>query len=292
MGDKSKIEWTEATWNPVRGCSVVSEGCRNCYAMQVAARFSGRGLPYEGLAYRNESGAHWTGKVRSVEPHLEDPIRWKAPRRIFVNSMSDLFHESLTDTQIQNVFSVMEATSRHVFQVLTKRPARMLDFVKRLDDWLKYASDYPGHLSFKKRYGHVWLGVSVEDQKTADERIPLLLETPAAVRWISAEPLLDAVDLSAFMGVTSNITGEREQRYSMIDWVVVGGESGAGARPMRLAWAESIIRRCESAGVPVFMKQLGTIWAQENNAKSFKGGDASEWPYQHILNKRQYPEAA
>src|SRR6185369_50395 len=174
MADNSKIEWTDATWNPVRGCSVVSEGCRNCYAMAVAARFSGPGMPYEGLAYRNGSGAHWTGETRLIQDRLEDPLRWRAPRRIFVNSMSDLFHESLTETQIQNVFCVMEPARRHVFQVLTKRPQRMLNFVKRFDDWLRYASDYPGQLSFAERFAHVWLGVSVEDQKTADERIPLL----------------------------------------------------------------------------------------------------------------------
>ena len=130
MGDKSKIEWTDATWNPVRGCSVVSEGCRNCYAMQVAARFSGEGQAYEGLAYRNSSGAHWTGKVRLVEEHLEDPLRWKRPRRIFVNSMSDLFHESLDEIDIGQVFGVMALAKQHTFHVLTKRPARMLSILE------------------------------------------------------------------------------------------------------------------------------------------------------------------
>src|SRR3989442_673506 len=126
MGDKSKIEWTDATWNPIRGCSVVSEGCRNCYAMQVAVRFSGAGQSYEGLAYRNNSGAHWTGQVKLIEEHLEDPLRWKRPRRIFVNSMSDLFHESIPDKWIYHIFDVMYSAKHHVFQVLTKRPDRML----------------------------------------------------------------------------------------------------------------------------------------------------------------------
>lgn len=130
MGDKSKIEWTDATWNPVRGCTVVSEGCRNCYAMNYAARFSGKDkdgkdLPYANLAYRNESGAHWTGEVQLVEKHLEDPLRWKRPRRIFVNSMSDLFHKSIPDEWIDRIFAVMALAPQHAFQVLTKRPERM-----------------------------------------------------------------------------------------------------------------------------------------------------------------------
>lgn len=263
MSDKTSIEWTDATWNPVRGCSVVSEGCRNCYAMQVAARFSGKGQAYESLAYRNESGAHWTGKVKLIEEHLEDPLRWKRPRQIFVNSMSDLFHESLSDTQIQNVFNVMESARQHVYQVLTKRPQRMLEFVKKFDDWLKYASDYPGHLSFKKRFSHVWLGVSCEDQKTADERIPILIETPAAVRWISAEPLLGPLSLNRWMGpfeISRDDEGNdlgSAQGGSDLDWVVVGGESGPGARPMHPQWARSLRDQCAAAGVPYFFKQWG-----------------------------------
>src|SRR6185295_14646626 len=134
MADKSKIEWTDATWNPIRGCSVVSEGCRHCYAMQVAARFSDKGQAYEGLAYRNESGAHWTGKVRLIEEHLEDPLRWKRPRRIFVNSMSDLFHESIPDEWIDRVFSVMAMAPQHTFQILTKRPERMKAWAQR--EWV------------------------------------------------------------------------------------------------------------------------------------------------------------
>jgi protein gp37 len=250
MADKSKIEWTDATWNPVRGCSVVSEGCRNCYAMAVAARFSGSGMPYEGLAYRNESGAHWTGETRLIQEHLEDPIRWRKPRRIFVNSMSDLFHESLSETQIQNVFSVMESARHHIYQILTKRPQRMFDFVKKFDDWLKYASDYPGQLSFAERFAHVWLGVSCEDQKTADERIPLLLQTPAAVRWISAEPLLEWIDVTEYLGWN-------KAHPTKLDWVVAGGESGPKSRPMHPYWIESLRDQCLAADVPFFFKQWG-----------------------------------
>jgi protein gp37 len=162
--------------------------------------------------------------------------------------MSDLFHESLSETQIQNVFNVMESAQQHVFQVLTKRPQRMLDFVKKFDDWLKYASDYPGHLSFEKRFPHVWLGVSVEDQKTADERIPLLMETPAAVRWISAEPLLGLIDLESVPTMEGSI-----------DWVVCGGESGPKARPIHPDWARSLRDQCVAADVPFFFKQWGQL---------------------------------
>jgi len=282
MGD-TKIQWTDRTWNPLRArnkatgevgwfCEHVSHGCDNCYAEKMNVNtYFGNGLEYKASVLPQL-------ELFLDEKMLDQPLHWRKGKKIFVCSMTDLFGRFVKDEWIEQMFSVMAKAAQHTFQVLTKRPERMREISERVPGLI----DWP----------NVWLGVSVEDQKTADERIPLLLETPATVRWISAEPLLDAVDLSAFMGVTSNITGEREQQYSMIDWVVVGGESGAGARPMRLAWAESIIRRCESAGVPVFMKQLGTIWAQENKAKSFKGGDASEWPYQHILNKRQYPVAA
>lgn len=210
-------------------------------------------MPYEGLVKMTPKGPRWTGKVILDAAKLEQPLSWKKPRRIFVNSMSDLFHEALNETQIQNVFSVMEGAKRHTYQVLTKRPARMLEFVSKFDKWLGYAAA----TAFAERFSHVWLGVSVEDQKTANERIPILLETPAAVRWISAEPLLGPIDLSAFTGVTPNITGEREVRYSMLDWVVVGGESGPKARPMHPDWARGLRDQCVAAGVPYFFKQHG-----------------------------------
>lgn len=266
MADKSKIEWTDATWNPIRGCSVVSEGCRNCYAMQVAARFNKPGQAYEGLAYRNESGAHWTGEVRLIEEHLRDPLRWTRPRRIFVNSMSDLFHESIPDDWIDTIFTVMALSPRHVFQVLTKRPQRMLQFTGALtgDRLLKTAFEcglltptvkhveaYAGVISGEAwPLPNVWLGVSVEDQNTADERIPLLMETPAAVRWISAEPLLGLIDLESVPTMEGSI-----------DWVVVGGESGPQARPTHPDWARSLRDQCVAAGVPFFFKQWGEFIA-------------------------------
>lgn len=230
------ISWTEETWNPIRGCSRVSEGCRFCYAERVAARFSGIGQPYQGLARIHDVNKvaadgkkylagepRWTGEVRFIPEHLEDPLRWKRPRRIFVNSMSDLFHEKVQDEWIDRIFAVMALAPRHQFQVLTKRPERMVAYLRPSSELrgrvLGRAWEMLGHYDMKK-YHHenimerpfplpnVWLGVSVEDQKTADERIPLLLQTPAAIRWVSAEPLLSAIDMSKwFRGHTSHDTG-------------------------------------------------------------------------------------
>lgn len=256
MGDRTGISWTDATWNPVRGCSRVSEGCRHCYAEAVAARFSGPGQPYEGLARRRSNGEPtWTGKVRLVPEHLEDPLRWRRPRKIFVNSMSDLFHEGLEDHEIAEVWRVMLNAHRHTFQVLTKRPARMLQWCReRLSEDLQ---DEPPR--------HIWLGVSVEDQDAANERIPLLLATPAAVRFISAEPLLGPLELTRLrpQGVTWRDVLEGREHAGLgvfrglphLDWVIVGGESGRDYRPMDFRWVEQIKRDCDAAGVAYFFKQ-------------------------------------
>jgi len=206
MADGTGISWTDATWNPVRGCSRVSEGCRNCYAERVAARFSGPGQPYEDLADRERKGSKWTGVVRLIPAHLADPLRWRRPRRIFVNSMSDLFHESLTNEEIAAVFGVMAAAPQHTFQVLTKRARRMREWFEWIGtanlDWLRTYAQRALDPTFTKRYvdrgttwplPNVWIGVSVENQEAADERIPDLVRTPAAVRFLSCEPLLGPV---------------------------------------------------------------------------------------------------
>jgi protein gp37 len=267
------ITWTEQTWNPLRGCTRVSEGCRNCYAESVAARFSGPGQPYQGLARMTPSGPRWTGKVQFVEDHLLDPLRWQRPRRVFVNSMSDLFHDSIADQQITDIFGVMGLASWHQFQVLTKRPARMLQFLRSGDHGLKAQvkammtrGGIADPLVFKaldrdrrpRQYPlpNVWLGVSAEDQATADERIPLLLQTPAAVRWVSAEPLLGPIDFSHDTEVGPLTWLRPFEDCPRVDWVVVGGESGAGARPMHPEWAQSLQQQCAAARVPFFMKQL------------------------------------
>jgi len=291
MSDDSKIEWTDATWNPIRGCSRVSEGCRHCYAERVAARFSGPGQPYEGLVRISNTldgrkPIGWNGTVRMVAEHLADPLRWKRPRRVFVNSMSDLFHELLTNEQIAAVFGVMAAAPQHTFQVLTKRARRMREWFEwagRLDlDRLQaraYSaipeSDHAGRLAIARGRGrswplrNVWLGVSVENQAAADERIPELLATPAAVRWISAEPLIGPVDLGLprtwMVGATARkILRDNHARGAVpahlrppvsLDWIVAGCESGPGARSCDFAWLRSLRDQCAEAGVPYFLKQ-------------------------------------
>jgi protein gp37 len=319
MADHSAIEWTDATWNPLRGCSRVSAGCQHCYAERVASRFSGPGMPYEGLIHPTTRG--WNGQVRLVPEVLDQPLRWRRPRRIFVNSMSDLFHESMSDENIDQVFGVMWAClySRyeqpgHVFQVLTKRPARMLEYLQqdRRRQWAQAAANYGGGLDpdgiydqtlyFEGPHPRIWLGVSVENQAAADERIPLLLKAPAAVRWLSCEPLLGPVDLEPWLewpdggcelpdgryfGCAGCETEGRDCKCPLargtfhieegppdqegcpewmqcerrtLDWVVIGGESGAGARPMHPVWARSLRDQCAAAGVPFFFKQWGD-WA-------------------------------
>ncbi len=256
MGNRTTIEWTEATWNPVRGCSIVSEGCRNCYAMRMAHRSNRPGGAYEGLTRIGAHGPTWTGDVRFVSDLLDYPLRLRKPHRIFVNSMSDLFHESIPDEWINLIFSRMgacdDAGRGHVFQVLTKRPLRMADYMRTR---AREAWNGPrmNRSSFPPR--NVWLGVSVEDQKTADERIPLLIETPAAVRWISAEPLLGPIDLQVPWS-----TLNAEYPANGIHWVVAGGESGPGARPMHPDWVRSLRDQCQAANVPFFFKQWGS-WA-------------------------------
>jgi len=250
MADHSAIEWTDATWNPVRGCSLVSAGCTNCYAMRDAHRFSGPGTPYDGLTKLTEHGPVWTGEIRLVPELLDQPLRWEKPRRIFVNSMSDLFHPEVPSEFIAAVFHRMAMAKQHIFQVLTKRPERMFQWCTG-----KYSFGL-GRTGEPVTLTNVWLGVSVEDQATADERIPILLQTPAAVRWVSAEPLLEPIDLFQVLPFFPLAMPKSKQPPSL-DWVVVGGESGPGARPMHPAWVRSIRDQCLAARVPFFFKQWG-----------------------------------
>lgn len=272
MSDKSQIEWTDATWNPVRGCSIVSEGCRNCYAMRQAHRMSGEGGAYEGLTRMTPSGPNWTGDVREVSGLLDQPIRWTKPRRVFVNSMSDLFHPSVSPQFIGRVFATMCVAQHHTFQVLTKRPERMLELVGG-QGLHRYVSDQVrvvSRESWKTRWPlpNVWLGVSVENQETADERIPLLLQTPAAVRWVSAEPLLGPVDLSRWLDCAGPFWSNMD--VDPLDWIVVGGESGPGARPMHPDWAREIRDQCVAAGVPFHFKQWGA-WKLDSVTDNTEG---------------------
>lgn len=220
----SSIEWTESTWNPVRGCTRVSEGCRFCYAERIAARFSGKGLAYEGIAKNTKTGPKWTREVRPIYSLLNEPLKWKKPRRIFVNSMSDLFHEKIELDYIQEVFAVMKKAHWHKFQVLTKRASRLLE----------YSSNLPWP-------DNVWMGVSVEDNRVLD-RIEELRETGAKIKFLSLEPLIGPL---------------ADLNLSNIDWVIVGGESGPGAREMKKEWVIDIRDQCAVEDVRFFFKQWG-----------------------------------
>jgi protein gp37 len=273
MGDNSNIEWTDATWNPVVGCSIVSPGCTNCYAMKFAGnRLDGnpKAPHYAGTTQKSKAGPVWSGRLALAPEHiLTAPLKWKKPRKIFVNSMGDLFHEDCQDEWILDVLTVMAIARQHTYQVLTKRADRMREFMSNPDllqeimvNWWSFDGGMRGVDAWP--LPNVWLGVSAEDQKRADERIPHLLETPAAVRFISAEPLLGPIDLFTInrtppLGSMSAIPSDGEN-FTSLDWVIVGGESGPDARPMHPDWARSLRDQCADAGVPFFMKQWGE-WA-------------------------------
>lgn len=229
MSDRSAIEWTEATWNPVTGCDRVSEGCDNCYALTLAKRLKAAG----NRRYQVDGDPRTSGPGFGLTLHwdvLAKPLSWHRPRLVFVNSMSDLFHPKVPVEFIAQAFNVMERAEQHTFQVLTKRPGRMASVLRRVR---------PTPLP------NVWLGTSVENQRWADIRIPQLLRTPKAIRFLSCEPLLGPVQLAA------------EALSRGLGWVIVGGESGPRARPMEPEWARSIRDQCRAARVPFFFKQWG-----------------------------------
>lgn len=315
MGDRTGISWTDATWNPVRGCSIVSTGCANCYAMRVAARFSGEGQPYEGLTTR---GA-WNGQIRVVREKFDQPLRWARPRRIFVNSMSDLFHSGITFGEKAMIFAVMALASRHTFQVLTKRPDEMLAFMTapgahqlvlhHMDaiahqiegEWSKaqllacYAATEAEHQARRAwPPRNVHLGISAENQETLDARWPLLAQTPAALRFVSAEPLLGEMAIGHLLpdaGLRTRTTSAWRGAPA-IDWIIVGGESAQrkAARSCDVAWIRSIVAECRGR-IPCFVKQLGAniltdqrtrpegeSWVWTSLIKDRAGADPGEWP--------------
>jgi protein gp37 len=263
MADGTKIEWTDATWNPITGCSVVSPGCTNCYAMKLAGTRLKHSPSRQGLTTDSKTGPVWNGQVRLNEQWLDQPLLWRDPRMIFVCAHGDLFHEAVPDEWIDRVFAVMASATRHTFQVLTKRAGRMRGYLSNPDVASRIQElcyDMPDRGRTTEWHEgmplpNVWLGVSVEDQARADERIPLLLETPAAKRFASCEPLLGLVTLRDWLTRDWHPTMPPETT-SRIDWVIAGGESGPGARPMHPDWARSLRDQCQSAGVPFFMKQM------------------------------------
>lgn len=230
MSTRSSIEWTETTWNPVRGCSRVSPGCEHCYAESMAHRFSGPGGPYEGLTRNRGSGPRWTGKVRLMDDAVDEPLRWRKPRVVFVNSMADLFHDKVPLSFVSRVFATMHACPQHTFQVLTKRAERL----EEVADQLIWSPN-------------IWMGVSVESDEYAF-RVDLLRRVPARVRFLSLEPLLGPLP---------------KLRLDGMHWVIVGGESGPGARPMQKTWVRDIRRQCTRTGVPFFFKQWGGVRKSE-----------------------------
>jgi protein gp37 len=259
----TKIEWTDATWNPVTGCTKISQGCKNCYAERLAPKvFAGQTILSE--APSRESRPRLFTDVLCHPSRLDAPLHWKKPRRIFVNSMSDLFHEDVPDDFIFDVFSIMARAHWHTFQVLTKRPERMWQLIGE-----------PVEAGEEEPPRNIWWGVSVEDQATADERIPLLLQTPAAVRFLSCEPLLGPIDIQAAMNSTLPAHGNLAPGPAVftvhgrpikrdLHWVIAGGESGPKARPSHPEWFRSLRDQCAAAGVPFFFKQWGE-WGPTGN---------------------------
>ena len=248
----TKIEWTQRTWNPiVSGCSIISEGCSNCYAMKMAHRLEAMGqTKYQGTTRKTQGDrVVWTGKVKidMDDKALFEPLKRKKPTTYFVNSMTDLFHEDVPFEAIDKIIDVIAQSPQHTFQILTKRPENMLNYFKHLGQKIKEAgydsipstSDDP--LDYVDVLHNLWLGVSVENQEQAYNRAPYLVQTPAYFKFFSCEPLLTEVKLPLYG----------------IDWVIVGGESGHNARPMHPDWVRSILNQCKNAGVPFFFKQWG-----------------------------------
>lgn len=359
---KSSIEWTTYTWSPTVGCTRVSAGCEHCYAELMAHRLEAMGRSeYAGTTKVLPDGSvRWTGQVNLLKDRVTLPMRWRKPKRIFVDSMSDLFHETVPDWFIFGVWRTMAMTPQHIYQILTKRPERMLDWFAKLDDpgdasvtfvgsrdgtkpgfpnrmsqaeadrvlkagrarmfyeWSDHLGEpgegeaRPGEARptydweqgprwWPTKLSNVWWGVSVEDQASAESRIPLLLRVPATVRFLSCEPLIGPVNLNqglwGYCPEHDNESGfcEHAQCRSVqrLGWVIIGGESGPGARPFHLDWARRMMSQCDFAGVPVFVKQLGSK-PRVGSGIRYEGmrdgghhGDMDEWP--EDMRVRRYP---
>lgn len=335
MSTGTGIEWTDATWNPIVGCTRVHAGCDHCYAVTMTHRLERMGQEkYAGLTVLNKRGErHFNGVVRTVPEALTIPLKWRKPRRVFVNSMSDLFHKDVPFEFIDRVMAVMALCPRHTFQVLTKRPERAAEYFN--DETLRIGAGGQLCANVAERISAViaemgepyisraegaafplpnlWLGCSVSDQATADAAIPHLLRCPAAVRFVSYEPALGPVDFGDHLRPSCYDEHGEEYFPKAIDWLIVGGESGPGARPFDVAWARSAIEQCRAAGVACFVKQLGRVVGETNPSgesvrawgdtlivksddgvrymlKDSHGGDWSEWP--EDLRVREWPEAA
>lgn len=260
MAKKSHINWTDGTWNIITGCIPISPGCANCYASQLAGTRLKNHPSRIGLT-KEVNGRHvWTGEVRFNREWLNQPLRWKKPQKIFVCAHGDLFHENVSDEWLNDIFEVMAYAQQHTFQILTKRPDRMS----------VYLSDLPMILP------NVWIGVTVENQKTADERIPVLLDTPATKHYLSMEPLLESINISRWL-----------RNQPGIDWIIVGGESGPNARPMHPNWVRSLRNQCIDACVPFFFKQWGEwLPARKDKYGNVEFCDQNSIPHDGFLKCR------
>lgn len=309
---KSKIEWTDATWNVTGGCTPVSAGCLNCAAARQVRRCNGYGNDkYKGLV----DGAKWTGEIRLYPEELKKPLHWRQPRLVFVDFMSDLFHPDVPFDFIDKVFAVMALCPQHTFQVLTKRPERMVEYLSNYllrvkfmqaiaaemklphNDFM-YTPEKTGVYNFTIPLPNVWVGITTENQAMADLRIPELLKCPAAKRFVSIEPMLGLVDLSKYItlqyGKSPDCCNVRaccgdcnlypciaKPNEIQIDWVICGGESGPGARPMHPDWARSIRDQCKAAGVPFFFKQWGA-WLPGSQANHISDSELSKYKFQNL----------
>ncbi|MCF6467315.1 phage Gp37/Gp68 family protein [Nonomuraea sp. MG754425] len=307
MSDNSTIEWLNkpgyqpATWNPTIGCKRVSPGCDNCYPIPLARIREANPNPkiaaaFAGVVEHTGDRLDWTGQVNLLPDRLDMPLKWRQPRMVFVNSLSDLFHDAIPDQFITQVFAMMASAPQHAFQILTKRHGRMRSllssevFRTEVAYWAGQMCENGDVMHDSVMFGewprrNIWLGVSVENQQWADIRIPALLETPVAVRWISAEPLLGPVTLCRINWIGRDPLQRNEPR---LDWVVAGGESGPGARPMHPDWPRRLRDQCVKTGVPFFMKQAGAVLAKEWGCSDSKGHNPAEWPERF---PREYPDA-
>lgn len=300
MGDRTRIEGSDASWNPTYGCSAVSRGCLNCYARRIAARSAKQGQVYYGIAKYNSLGhPRWTGKLVHAADKTWEPLKWQDGRMIAVDTMSDLFHERIPDAWRDEAYGVMALCPQHTFQVVSKRPQNMERYFTAPDVWQRIEAEARRIYSDRhgKRYpseGHlagpllnVWHGVSVESQRMADKRIPVLLRVPSHRHYVAAEPLLARIDLSRYLAAG-------------IGWVIVSGEGGPDARPCDVAWIRALVDQAHQAGTPIFVKQLGSATNVSGathetgraplDTRTPRASDMEEWP--DAVRVRQMPEAA
>lgn len=303
MSAKTGIEWCSATWNPIIGCRAVQPACKYCYAVNQVHRLAGHPNPKIASANKDLTlvvNGHlaWTGHARYLHERLKQPLHWRQPRRIFVNSLSDLFHEDITHQQILEIFSIMEAASWHTFIVLTKRPQRMYEEVKAHADWMDYAG---GAGTYATRFSHVQWGISAGTQHDLEASHLWLAKTPAAIRIWSLEPLLEAIDIQGcttycpehdFSG--GFCIGPCPSRHSTVDQILIGGESGRDARPCNIAWIRNLVQQCVKSRIAPFVKQVGAKPFHNTSAGHHffelhdrKGGDPAEWP--EDIRIREYP---